>query len=279
MIQCPRCLLKVNEIVDVDPGLLAQIADVGEIMPPSQVCLPCMQDLRRLVSKAGKGGGVLLAQERAKEQHRNQIWKSRVQLIKRARMLMTGKNYSEAAVAYEKYIKVLELVFSVRKGESLTPEMFKENARTSELTVVASIYWDLLRIYDTSDKYTARQIVAAKQLAKFIPFTPIFPDIIKKAELFAKTAKHPQIIKQFMKDAASQRPRCFVATSAFGPLAPETRALRAFRDERLRKSQAGRRFIFAYYRISPSIARVLDRIPAAKPAVRAILRLFIRAIR
>lgn len=277
MVQCPRCQLKVNEIVDVDAGLLAQLADVGEIMPPSQVCLPCMQELRRLASK-GKGGGVLLAQERAKDQHRNQIWKSRVQLIKKARVLMTGKNYSEAAVAYEKYIKVLELVFNVKKGESLTPEMFKENARTSELTVVASIYWDLLRIYDTSDKYTSRQIVAAKQLAKFIPFTPIFPDIIKKAEMFAKTAKHPQIIKQFMKDAASQRPRCFVATSAFGPRAPETQLLRAFRDERLRNSQAGRRFIFAYYRVSPAIARVLDRIPAAKPAVRALLRLFIRAI-
>jgi hypothetical protein len=51
---------------------------------------------------------------------------------------MSVKNYSEAAVAYEKYLKILELVFGCKKGEKITPEQFKDNARTSELTVVTA---------------------------------------------------------------------------------------------------------------------------------------------
>jgi hypothetical protein len=115
----------------------------------------------------------LFAQEKAKEQHRLQLWKSRVGLIKRARALMSRKMYNEAAVGYEKYIRILEIVFNCKKGEPLTPTNFKDSARTSELTVVTSVYWDLLRIYDSSDKYLERQQIAARQLAVFVQFTPI----------------------------------------------------------------------------------------------------------
>jgi hypothetical protein len=236
-----------------------------------------MSDLRKTADKAS--GGVLLAQERAKEQHRVALWKSRVQLIKRARQKMSEKNYSEAAVSYEKYLKILEIVFGNKKGQLLTPEMFKDNARTSELTVVASVYWDLLRIYDSSDKYRERQATAAKQLAVFIRFTPVFPDIIKKAEAFVRQARNPAIIKSFLKGAAQQRPRCFVATSAFeSPLAVEVQVLRHFRDQKLRTTKIGRRFIFSYYRLSPAIACFLDRHPGLKPGVRAVLRFAIKCI-
>jgi hypothetical protein len=79
---------------------------------------------------------------------------------------MNDKAFSDAAVAYEKYIKVLEIIFDAKPGE-LSPEQFKDAARTQELTVVASAYWDLLRIYDTSEKYGDRQAIAAKKLAQF----------------------------------------------------------------------------------------------------------------
>ena len=74
---------------------------------------------------------------------------------------MNDKMFSDAAVNYEKYIKVLEVVFDCKAGE-LAPEMFKDSARTQELTVVTSVFWDLLRIYDTSSKYGDRMQRAAK---------------------------------------------------------------------------------------------------------------------
>lgn len=276
MVKCPRCGSEVNELHPVPPDMMSKLQALGET-PPPEVCISCMTDFRGQAAKAG--GGVLMAQERAKEQHRIQLWKSRVQLIKRARVMMNEKNYSEAAVAYEKYLKILELVFGCKKGEVLTPAMFKDNARTGELTVVASVYWDLLRIYDTNDKYTDRMDTAARQLAQFIRFTPIFPDIMKKAEIFQKSARHPGKVKYFLKSAATQRPRCFVATAAFeSPLAPEVQILRHWRDDVLRRSRAGRRAIAAYYKISPPVARFLDKHAALKPLIRAILRFAVKRI-
>lgn len=276
MEKCPRCGTEVTELHTVPPDIAARMQAMGEPVP-AQVCVGCVSDMRGSGQKAP--GGVLAAQERAKDQHRLNLWKSRVQLIKRARTMMNEKNYSEAAVAYEKYLKILELVFGCKKGEQLTPEMFKDNARTSELTVVASVYWDLLRIYDTSDKYGDRQDIAARQLGKFVRFTPVFPDIIKKAEVFVKQARHPAKVRLFLRAAAAQRPRCFIATSAFeSPLALEVQLLRHWRDQSLRKSRAGRRFIAAYYKLSPSLARFLDKHPALKPFTRAVLRFIVQCI-
>lgn len=278
MVKCPKCGIEVNELHAVDSDLVTKLQQSGESGPlPAQVCLGCLSDLRKTASRAS--GGVLLAQERAKEQHRLHLWKSRVQLIKRARMMMSEKNYAEAAVSYEKYLKILEIVFGAKKGQLLTPEMFKDNARTSEITVVASVYWDLLRIYDSSERYADRQLVAAKQLAVFVRFSPIFPDIIRKAEAYARQAKNPAIIKTFLKGAAEQRPRCFIATSAFeSPWATEVQLLRHFRDSRLRTHRMGRLFIQVYERLSPSVARFLDRQPALKPLVRAALRIIAQRI-
>ncbi|MEK2647183.1 CFI-box-CTERM domain-containing protein [Bdellovibrio sp. BCCA] len=277
MIQCPRCGIQVTELHPVDPELIGKLQAAGETNLPPQVCAGCISDLRRTL--ATSSGGILMQQERAKEQHRLQLWKSRVMLIKKARMCMTQKLYSEAAVSYEKYLKILDIVFDVKKGERLKPEAFKESARTTELTVVASVYWDLLRIYDSHDKYADRMANAAKQLAMFVQFTPIYPDIIRKAESFQKTARNPQIVKQFLKMSDKERPRCFIATSAFdNPLAAEVMTLREFRDFTLRNSAWGRKFIVLYYQHSPRIACLLDKHPRFKPAVRALLRILIKCV-
>lgn len=276
MVNCPRCGLQVLDLHGVDGNLSQKLSELGEGVA-SQVCMSCLTELRKLASSGG--GGILMAQEKAKEQHRLQLWKSRVSLVKNGRQLMGQKMYSEAAVAYEKYLKILEIVFAVEKGQSLSPENFKDSARTEELTIVTSVYWDLLRIYDTSDKYGERQQIAARQLANFVKFTPIFPDIIKRAEAFVKQAKHPGIIKSFLKMASNERPRCFIATSAFeGPLAIEVQILRNYRDSILKKSNGGRFFVKKYYQYSPQIAEFLDKNYLLKPLVRSVLRLLIKCV-
>lgn len=268
-VQCPRCGTSVAELQNLDPGVAAKIREGGSTENlPSQVCASCYSQLAGSVAR----GSVLMAREKAKEQKRLMLWKSRVNLIKKARTCMNDKMFSDAAVAYEKYLKVLEVVFEAKPGE-LSPEHFKDSARTQELTVVASVYWDLLRIYDTSEKYGKRQSQAAQKLAVFLKFTPIYPDITRKAEVFLKTAKNPAVIKQFLKLSNENKGRCFIATSAFeSPWAPEVVYLAHFRDSILVNYRAGRLFIWCYYLISPPFAWILDRLSPAKPAVRAILR-------
>lgn len=271
MIACPRCGISVTELHHVDQELRIKVEATGEGLP-NEICLGCVNELRKMI--ANSSGGVLLAQERAKEQHRMNLWKSRVALIRKARNFMAQKMFSEAAVSYEKYIKILEIVFECKKGETINPQLFKESARTSELTVVVSVYWDLLRIYDSNSKYYDRQMLAAQQLAKFVQFTPIFPDIIKRAEAYVKSAKNPAAIKQFLKLAAKERPRCFIATSALeNPLDPRILYLRVFRDYILKSHSFGRFLIFEYYQRSPAVARWLDQNKKWKPLFRFFISL------
>jgi len=267
-VPCPRCGTPSNELQNMDASLIAKLREAGnaEQIPP-QVCSTCFTQLAGSVAR----GSLLMVREKAKEQKKLMLWKSRVNLIKKARQSMTDKSFSEAAVAYEKYIKVLEVVFECKPGE-LNPEQFKDAARTQELTVVASVYWDLLRIYDTSSRYGERQAIAAKKLAQFLRFTPIFPDILRKAESFQKTAKNPAVIKSFLKLTSENKGRCFIATAAFEYHSPEVEILTHFRDSILLKSPAGKVFVAVYYTLSPALAKVLDKIPALRPAVRFLLR-------
>lgn len=277
MEKCPRCGIEVTALQPLDETLATKLNEMGE-HAPAEACVACLSELRKIAS-ANPSGSMLMQQLRAEDQRRLNLWKKRVHLIKKARHQMAAKSYSDAAVSYEKYIKILEIVFGCKHGEVLTPAMFKDNARTSELTVVASVYWDLLRIYDSNDRYGDRQAVAAKQLATFVRFTPVFPDIMKKAEVFVKSSRNPAIVKSFLKGAAEQRPRCFIATAAFeSPLAPEVQVLRHFRDWSLRPYAIGRAFIRVYETVSPRIAGFLDRHPRLKPACRAVLRFAIRRV-
>lgn len=223
-------------------------------------------------------GSYLLSMEKAKEERKLQLWHSRIAFLKKGHAAMQQKLFSEAVLLYEKYLKILEMVFDCGSG-GLTPELFKESARTAELSMVTSVYWDLMRIYDTSDAYGDRQKKAAKKLALFAPLTPLFPDIIKRAQAFQRQCRHPEVVRQFLISAKAERPRCFIATSAFeSPLSPEVQSLRLFRDLYLKQSTWGRRFVFYYYKYSPQWACALDKHKYLKRPVRGLLRLLIKCV-
>jgi hypothetical protein len=255
--------------VKIDTGMRLRIEQSGGLTPaPEAVCPGCFGILSKMVSK----GAALRAEAQAKEQNRLMLWKNRVGLVKQAKQYLAQKAYSDAAVAYEKYIRVLEIVFDAKPGE-LNPDLFKSESRAQEMTVIASVYWDLMRIYDTHQRYQDRQMKAAEKLAAFIRFTPIFPQIMRKAESQTRTAKNPEAFRRFLKLSNASRPRCFIATAAFEGQRTETvETLCLFRDQFLKKSAFGRSFVAAYYRVSPTLAEALDRHPRLKPATRVVLR-------
>lgn len=65
--------------------------------------------------------------------------------------------------------------------------------------------------------------------------------------------------------------RCFIASALYGQDAPETQALRAFRDRKLAPFALGRLFMVFYYRSSPPIAAVLHRHPSLAAIARYIV--------
>jgi hypothetical protein len=230
--------------------------------------------MAKMVSK----GASLRAEAAAKEQNRLMLWKNRVGLIRQAKQHLVQKNFADAAVAFEKYLRVLEIVYDLKPG-GLSPELFRGNSKSQELTVITSVYWDLMRVYDSSSNYADRQMKAAEKLAEFVRYTPIYGHIMRKAEIQTRVAKNAEAFKTFLKLSNAKRPRCFVATSAFDSYSDETvMKLCELRDRRLKRSKLGRKFIYAYYRVSPAIAHHLDRHERLKPAARLILRQLARFI-
>lgn len=270
---CPYCGNENPLLVSVDAGMRLALQQAGVPNVPERVCDGCQMQLSKMVSK----GAALRAEAQAKEKNRLALWRGRVGLVKNGRTLMNAKNYSDAAVAYEKYVRALEIVHDKKPGE-LTPDLFKADARKQEITVISSVYWDLMRIYDTHPRYVERQMKTAQKLAEFARFSPTFGFIMRKAESQARNARNPGAYKAFIKLSNAKRPRCFVATAAFNGPHPVVDALCEFRDSTLMAFAAGRALVRAYYRISPPLAAALDRAPVLKPAVRASLALIARAV-
>lgn len=216
--------------------------------------------------------------DQAREAYKQNLWNNRLALLRRGQLLVKNDLYGEAVVVYEKYLRILEIIYECGR-DGLTPQMFKESARTSELSVIAGVYWDLVRIYDTNRKYLPRQKKAAEKLAVFAPFTPLFLDLMKKAKTFQKQARQPDVIKYMISAAGHKKGRCFIATAAFdSPEAFEVQQLRHFRDQQLRTSSLGRKIIFYYYQISPSIACFIDKHPQMKNPVKTVLRAVIKCV-
>ncbi len=73
---------------------------------------------------------------------------------------------------------------------------------------------------------------------------------------------------------------CFIATACYESFStPEVCELRRFRDHVLLKTTNGRRFIQIYYRISPPIARFIQKNPFLKTAIKcAILDPIVRIV-
>ncbi len=239
--------------------LALQAANENVETLPDKVCSNCYDALATKVSKGTK----LRIEREAREKNKVLMWKNRVNLIKEAREFMAQRAYSQAAVCYEKYLRVLELVFNVRKGE-LTPKVFNNSTRSKEITVIATVYWDLMRIYDTSPRYGERMAHAAAQLAQFLPYSTVYTDIITKAEAFSRSARNPSTVRQFLKLSRKVRGPCFIATATLGESSDEVACLRLYRDHILRPSCFGRLLIGLYYLCSPPFARWIVRSPQLK---------------
>jgi hypothetical protein len=273
---CPKCGSGATNLVDVDAGMKLILQQNGLASNlPGQVCASCYQALTGQVSQGVK----LRIEKQHREKNRHLVWKSRVNLIKHARQMMAQKAYSEAAVSYEKYVRVLEIAYDLKPG-TLSPDVFGKSSRSKELTVIATTYWDLYRIYDTHPKYRDRMRVAAKKLAEFLPYSTISPDVIKKAQAFASTAKNPDIALEFLRISKAAVSRCFVATAAFGgPNHKVVLELRDFRDAILMRHPLGQKFVRHYYQSSPPVADIIRRFSILKYLVRPILYLIAFLVR
>lgn len=93
------------------------------------------------------------------------------------------------------------------------------------------------------------------------------------------TRLHQLAYEQSHQSARKRDGRCFIATAVFGESAPETDFLRWYRDEKLVRMRGGRTAVECYYKLSPAVAKVLDRCPRGRTATAWILRRTIEVLR
>ncbi|MBC7218816.1 MAG: hypothetical protein H5T49_01575 [Hadesarchaea archaeon] len=100
------------------------------------------------------------------------------------------------------------------------------------------------------------------------------------------TRKVPHLVYQCAKDKTEfnlnlerRGGGCFIATAAFGTsMAHEINVLRSFRDNYLMRESAGRSFISLYYRVSPTVAKLISRSQVLKFITRMLLLPVIKAV-
>jgi hypothetical protein len=272
---CSHCGKTADELLRLDADMKQRVAgDLGVKTVADAVCASCYQSFGNQLSNAAQKR----ARKLAKEQHRLNLWRSRVHLIREARDRFAVKDFAGSVVAYEKYFRVLEIIYEVKPNE-IQVSHFNNSARSKELVVIASAYWDLVRIYDQSPRFKGRLDQCAQKLGEFLPYTPIYGEILRKIEDYKKNAKNKDAFEAIIRRAGKEKRRCFIATAAFEDAdALPVVTLAEFRDRVLIKNNVGRAFIAAYYLASPPIAKLLDRSPHLRSGARLVLRPLARLI-
>lgn len=272
---CQRCGSQNVPLVPIDSGLrLAIKTMVSTDDVPMETCEICVSQLSGQVSHGVK----LRATEKAQQEQRLSLWKSRLNYVKKAKSCMRVDALAEAATSYEKYIKILEIIFNAKPG-ALEPTLFSSAKRSKEVTLLANVYWDLFCIYDKHPSSTNRMEEIGSKLQLFLPLSQNYPDLVRRARKFHKKANHKTVVKRTLKSVRLQKGSCFIATFVYqDPFSVELLTLRQWRDLKLRKTFCGRLIIFYYYRSQKFILPLLEKHPSLKRLIKPFLDFFVRHI-
>lgn len=262
---CPLCSASTSLLHTIDTGMRLRLEKEGQFVTHEAVCTSCFKDLSKKLSNAS----FLAAEQIINDNYRKNLWKNRLSLIKQARSHLVLKNHAEAAICYEKYLRIVELVFEKSRMD-IRPEFFKDNPR--EVTLIVGALWALVEIYDLHPNYAKKQEEAAAKLGELVSYTNLFSSIVKTATAKKAHGKNPRAYKALLKNANVKTGNCFIASIAFESRNDPTLViLRAFRNQVLSTNAPGKTFVRLYYRWSPGLANRLQHYKWVKSALRAVL--------
>lgn len=270
---CPQCGTNTNLLHPIDQAMKSRLEKQGTSVTFNSVCTSCFKNLSKQISNAS----VLQAEQVIQGNFKQNLWKNRLALLKQARISVGRQEHAEAAIFYEKYLKVIQYVFDKEFSE-IDASLFSEQPR--EVTVLCSTLWSIVEIYDLHPTYQNRQTECASKLGELLPYTNLFATIAKHATIKLRHAKNPKAYRTLLQKANIKTGNCFIASIAFEDRNDPTLVLlRKFRSQVLVTNPWGKRFVRSYYHYSPAIANRLQHFSAAKYLLRQILPPFAKALK
>ena len=131
---CPQCGTNTNLLHVIDQGMKLRLEKEGKPIAFDSICTSCFKTLSKNLSNAS----FLAAEQTIQKNFKNNLWKNRLNLIRHARNLLALREYAEAAICYEKYLKVIEYIYEKKRHE-FTAQQFKDTPR--EVTLIAGALW------------------------------------------------------------------------------------------------------------------------------------------
>ena len=200
---------------------------------------------------------------RQQEEQRKELLRKRVDIAKEGLALMKAGHTIEAIKRYQQYLLILE--FWKKCGrDGLSIELFDRSKDLYEIVLISGIYWDMAKLYDRAKRADQKEelnLCLQKYVifSKGMPFQALSGEALRRY-LGSGRCKHRVEFKRTY--GALTGERCFIATSLLDVTDSRTIIrLRNFRDGSLRRSRSGRILVRHYYRYSPKIVPILERLP------------------
>lgn len=205
--------------------------------------------------------------ERQQEEQRQEMLKKRMEIAKEGARLFAGGRTIESVKKYQQYLLILEMWKKCGR-DGLTPDLFDSKKDLYEIVLISGVFWDLSKLYDLSKK-SDRIGDLVGVLNKFVAFSKGFPHQPLSAEALRRFLSSGRCIhKDEFKDAYKMisLEKCFITAELLPWLNQnDLDQLRAFRENKLRKSIAGRLSIRVYETLSPGLAKLLRKNPRTLP--------------
>ena len=223
--------------------------------------------------------GKAAREEREKKILLQHKFENRITIAKFGKESFDAGDYGNAVKKYTEYLEIQAEVLECKDIFSLSVDKFEPKSSLTEMLMISHIYFELARIYDSSEKFHEE---AKRCLDRFVHFSANQPYQVVNSELIRKYVKksHLKLLPEFQNayhQIYIQSKKCFVVTHCYGETHSITQDFRSFKDWMLEYSW-GHQFVQNYYSYSPRLIDWCHNHPKASAILLIPVRFTLRTV-
>ena len=229
--------------------------------------------------KKDRSKQLVIIKNKKNQEALNRYYLQRIGIIQKGKQAYRDNDYQQAIIHYYQYIEVISGIKDVEE-KNIGPHLFDPNTEFMEIIALASIYWDLAKIYDRSPSLRKEFLRCLNQFYIFSINLPSQNINIRIMEKFMRNGnlKNKKDFKKIYKRIYRSSKSCYLADHCFGPHHSVPSTLRDFKRFLL-DYKIGHVAVTSYYRYSPKIVLFFNKHPridfwVTRFFIRPLLQLF-----